>query len=188
MLKQDNNFFSFPLPVAFLMETSQEQHLSCCFILWALWLRSLTSIRSSDCAVIAGAGYNSDRKHVLVLSLHMEHIPKQQGYGSWGKDMGPKTHELSTEPWVPPYISKTESQAQLPVLTTWHPQIYTQLSLVLYSQSAPSSSWELRILQHQRLGRQSHCCGGAEAKSKGSLLGKIWLAGIKPGCLHIAGT
>lgn len=56
-----------------------------------------------------------------------------------GKNMSLKTHELSTEPWVPPYVSRTKSHAQLPVLTTWHPQIYTQLRLVLYSQSTPSS-------------------------------------------------
>lgn len=34
-----------------------------------------------------------------------------------------KTRELSVEPWVPPYVSRTESQAQLPVVTTWQPQI-----------------------------------------------------------------
>lgn len=85
MLKQNSNLFSFPLPFTILMETSQQQHLPCFFILWALWLRSLTSMRSSDRAVATAAGYNSDRKYILALSIHVKHIPNSKTMDAGGK-------------------------------------------------------------------------------------------------------
>lgn len=83
MLKWKSNFSSFSLPFTILMETSQQQHLSCFFILWALWLRFLTSTRSSDHAVIAS--YNSDLKYILTLSLHRWHIPNRKSMEAGGK-------------------------------------------------------------------------------------------------------
>lgn len=42
-------------------------------------------MRLSDRAMITGAGYNRDRKYVLALSLHTEHIPNSKSMEARGK-------------------------------------------------------------------------------------------------------